>query len=252
MSFHRNGIFKCTYLVHTGPLFLMSLSVAPRTSPFQRLDTGPIALHHHLSLNHEGHWGTKDDFITSFLHFSLFSTALWDLVNSEPVHSLTLFAHFFGLPCLLPPFTVPCKMTLARLDEQETCSYHFSLSLYDGQMVFAVWLPAGYLGLPPPRQLRGWKGKPHCPNRDSNLKTCRVQCPKHLTVRIVLCTCVPPQLRSCTLQMQTDKLRTDLFVKHFQKTWCQTGVCLLCGHGHLQPLFDWWHLSFGHGTEVAV
>ena len=34
--------------------------------------------HRHESLNHEGRWGTTDDFTTSFLHFSLFSTALWD------------------------------------------------------------------------------------------------------------------------------------------------------------------------------
>ena len=43
--------------------------------------------HHHQSLNREGRWGTTDDFTTSFLHFSLFSTALWDLLNSRPVHS---------------------------------------------------------------------------------------------------------------------------------------------------------------------
>ena len=42
--------------------------------------------HHHHSLNREGRWGTTDDFATSFLHFSLFSTALWDLPNSSPVH----------------------------------------------------------------------------------------------------------------------------------------------------------------------
>ena len=36
-------------------------------------------LHLHLSLNHRGCWGTTDDFTTSVLHFSLFSTALWDL-----------------------------------------------------------------------------------------------------------------------------------------------------------------------------
>ena len=57
-----------------------------------------------------------------FLHFSLFSTALWDLANSRPVHSLMLFSNlFFCLPCLLPLFTVPCKMILARPDERETC-----------------------------------------------------------------------------------------------------------------------------------
>ena len=32
--------------------------------------------HHHLSLNRKGRWGTTDDFATSFLHFSLLSTAL--------------------------------------------------------------------------------------------------------------------------------------------------------------------------------
>ena len=31
--------------------------------------------HRHLSLNHQGHWGTTDDFATSLLHFPLFSTA---------------------------------------------------------------------------------------------------------------------------------------------------------------------------------
>ena len=47
-----------------------------------------------------------DDFTISFLHFSLFSTALWGLVNSRPVHSLMLSSHlFFCLLCLLPPFT---------------------------------------------------------------------------------------------------------------------------------------------------
>ena len=73
--------------------------------------------HHHLSLNREGRWGTTDDFTASFLHFSLFSTALWDSANSRPVYSI-MSSHLF--PCLLPPFTVPCKMVLARPDERET------------------------------------------------------------------------------------------------------------------------------------
>ena len=85
--------------------------------------------HHPQFLNHEGCWGTTDDFTISFLHFSLFSTALWDLVNSRPVHSLILFL-FPCLPCLLPPFTVPCKMVLARADERETVLYHCSLCLF--------------------------------------------------------------------------------------------------------------------------
>ena len=79
-----------------------------------------VDIHHHhdLSLNREGRWGITDDFATSFLQFSLFSTALWDLPNSRPVHSLMLSSHLFlCLPRLLPPFTVPCTMVLARPDE---------------------------------------------------------------------------------------------------------------------------------------
>ena len=77
--------------------------------------------YHHLSLNREGRWGTTDDFATSFLLSSLFSTALWDFENFGPVHFLMLSSHvFLCLPCLLPPFTVPCKMVLARHDERET------------------------------------------------------------------------------------------------------------------------------------
>ena len=92
---------------------------------------GCIINHHHKSLNCEGHRGTTDDFATSFLHFPLFFTALWDLPNSGPVHSLMLSSHLFLCPpCLLPPFTVPCKMVLARLDERETWPYHCSLPVF--------------------------------------------------------------------------------------------------------------------------
>ena len=49
----------------------------------------------HLSLNREGRWVTTDDFAASFLHFSLFFTALWDLTNSGPVHSLMLSFYLF-------------------------------------------------------------------------------------------------------------------------------------------------------------
>ena len=45
----------------------------------------------------------------------------WDLPNSRPVHSLMLSSHLFLCPpSLLPPFTVPCKMVLARPDQRET------------------------------------------------------------------------------------------------------------------------------------
>ena len=87
--------------------------------------------HHHLSLNREGRWGTTDDFTTCFIHVSLFSATLWDLANPRPVHSLMLSSHLFlCLSCLLLPFTVPCKMVLARPDEWATCLYHFSLPLF--------------------------------------------------------------------------------------------------------------------------
>ena len=67
----------------------------------------------HLFLNRDGRWDTTDDFATSFLHLSLFSTALWDLPNSRPVHSLMLSSHLFlCLPCLLPP--PPLSLCLAR------------------------------------------------------------------------------------------------------------------------------------------
>ena len=66
-----------------------------------------------------------------FSIFPLFSSALWDLANSRPVNSLMLSSHLFlCLPCLLPPFTVPCKMVLARPDERETWPYHCSLRLF--------------------------------------------------------------------------------------------------------------------------
>ena len=52
----------------------------------------------------------------------LFSAALWDLENSRPVHSLMLSSYlFFCLLCNRLPFTMPCKMVLARPDERETC-----------------------------------------------------------------------------------------------------------------------------------
>ena len=76
-------------------------------------------------------WGTTDDFTASFLNFSLFSTDLWNLANSRPVHFPMFSSHLsFCMPCLFPPYIVPCKMVLARPNEQETCPYHCSLRLF--------------------------------------------------------------------------------------------------------------------------
>ena len=47
------------------------------------------------------------------------------------VHSLMMSSHlFFCLPCLLPPFTVPCKTVLARPDNQETCPCRCSMCFF--------------------------------------------------------------------------------------------------------------------------
>ena len=94
--------------------------------------------HHHQSLNRKGHWGTTDDFVTSFLHFSLFCTALWDLPNSRPVHSLMLSSHL--LLCL--PCHFPLLLCLARWFWPDLMNVRYGYStkfasLYHGQVF--VW-----------------------------------------------------------------------------------------------------------------
>ena len=98
-------------------------------------------LHLHLRqcFNRCGRWGTTDDFTTSYLYFPLLSPAIWDLANSRPVHSLMLSSHLFlCLPCLLPPFTVPCKMFFCQTwwTGNMTIPLQFA-SLYDRQEVFS-------------------------------------------------------------------------------------------------------------------
>ena len=86
--------------------------------------------HHHLSLNQEGCWGTTDDF-TSFLHFFPVLHCLLGLGELQacpfPDDASPLF---LCLPCLLCPFTLPCKMVLARPDEREMWPYYCSLCLF--------------------------------------------------------------------------------------------------------------------------
>ena len=65
--------------------------------------------HHHLSsiLKPWGYLRHHRWFPNLFLHFPLFSIALWDMANSRPVHSLMLSSHLFlCLPWRLPPFIV--------------------------------------------------------------------------------------------------------------------------------------------------
>ena len=130
-------------LLHSSSIKLSFLQQAPVDAIYwstqkSGVSTG-ISPSSHLSLKRKGRWGATDDFATSFLHFSLFSTALWDLANSRPVHSLMLSSYLsLCLPCLLPPFTVPCKMVLARPDERETWPYH--CSCFSHSICFFVYL----------------------------------------------------------------------------------------------------------------
>ena len=66
----------------------------------------PVYLHLHLSLNRGDRWGTTDDFTTSFLLFSLFSTTLWDLANSRPVHSPLLSSRLFSVYLVFFPLSL--------------------------------------------------------------------------------------------------------------------------------------------------
>ena len=63
---------------------------------------------------------------------------LWDLANSRTVHFRMVSSRlFFYLPCLLRPFTVPCKMVLARADERGHVHTTAVCVSYHGQVF--VW-----------------------------------------------------------------------------------------------------------------
>ena len=119
--------------VRKGLLFSIptaSLTVKSTSHPPQLL-TSPHLTSPHLSLNSEGRWGSTNYFTTSFLHFFLFSTALWDLVNSRPVHSLMLSSHL--LLCLLSSSPFHCAWqdrTGQTWWKGETYPHHCSLSLF--------------------------------------------------------------------------------------------------------------------------
>ena len=144
------GLLQTDFLTDLFPVFHHSctkLNEELTYTIFFKLNnfTNLLLLHFTYPKTSGGRWDITDDFTTSFLHFSLFSTALWDLVNSRPVNSLMLSFHLFlSLPCLLPPFTVSSKMVLARPDEQETCEYHVNRrSLRWSGGLHVVRLPAG-------------------------------------------------------------------------------------------------------------
>ena len=67
------------------------------------------------------------DVLMIFLQPSLSSASLRILARGSSVHSLMLSCqHFFGLPRLLPPGTVPCMMVFASPVAHVTCPYHLS------------------------------------------------------------------------------------------------------------------------------
>ena len=73
----------------------------------------------------EGRRGTTDEFATIPFHLDLFSAALVELAKSIPVHSSILSSHlFFCLPLFLFPFTVPCRIVLAKPEDLETWPNH--------------------------------------------------------------------------------------------------------------------------------
>ena len=67
------------------------------------------------------------DVLMIFLQPSLSSASLGVLARGSSVHSLmSSCQHFFGLPRLLPPGTVPCMVVFASPVARVTCPYHLS------------------------------------------------------------------------------------------------------------------------------
>ena len=102
-------------------------------------------LHHHLSLTHRGLLRCQ-----TWLHnqFPSFFSVLHCPLGLGKLQACP-FPDFVCpplfcccLPCLLPPFNVPCKTVLARPDERETCPYHCSLHLFTISAVFFHWCKA--------------------------------------------------------------------------------------------------------------
>ena len=121
-----------------------SLLQISREEPWTALSI--FHLHLHLSLNRQGRWGTTYHLTTSFLHFSLSSTALWNLANSQ-----TLTLYLFVCPPYLPPPLSLCLAKWVSLMEgrhAHTTVVCVSLRWTDGHRV--VRLPAG-----------SWHGLPH-------------------------------------------------------------------------------------------
>ncbi|GFR69454.1 hypothetical protein ElyMa_002050700 [Elysia marginata] len=71
--------------------------------------------------------GAVEDLLTTAFYSSVSSAIRMVFLSSSPVDSLMLSSQRFSyLPPLLPPFTVPCIMVMARPDERVVCTYHSS------------------------------------------------------------------------------------------------------------------------------
>ena len=82
-------------------------------------------------------WGITDSFVTSFLHFSLFSSALWNLASSRSVHFLMLSSHLFVcLPC--HRFTVPWSHHKLILSYIYCFSYRTKKTNIEGKKATAI------------------------------------------------------------------------------------------------------------------
>ena len=72
----------------------------------------------------------NSSFLYSFSPNVIFFFFFW-VLKTRPVHSLMLSSRLFlCLSCLLPPFSVPCKMVFSKPDERETWPHHCSLRLW--------------------------------------------------------------------------------------------------------------------------
>ena len=111
--------------IHSGHSVLTDLSLSLQESVhslFEWTELNHVSLKSHQKTNKQTK-STKCMYITTrvvgapqmtllpvFSIFTLFSTTLWDLPNSRPVHSLMLSSHLF----LCPPCLLPLSLCLAR------------------------------------------------------------------------------------------------------------------------------------------
>ena len=109
-SYHHSNSIMITFSDTTSTKLTYPVRYSRTDDYHSRGLEQPTHGHLQLSLNRKGRWGTTDDFTTSLLHFPMFSTALWDLVNSRPVHSLMLSSHLFLLLSALSSSPFHCAL----------------------------------------------------------------------------------------------------------------------------------------------